>query len=134
MSWSPRWRHVSQIYRHAGDPPGAQEGANDCFEACLARYLREQGYLFSGDDEALIAYLRQRITGQPDHASQSGTLLSQASAALPKLGVHYRWTFDLWDALACPWAICGFARLGFGCVDLCSSPACRSGWPIRRSG
>jgi hypothetical protein len=105
VTWAPRWHHVSQVYRHTGDPPGRLEGASDCFEACLARYLRESRYSFAGDDEDLIAYLRQRITGQPDHAGQPGTLLSQASASLPKLGVHYRWTFDLADALAQPWAI-----------------------------
>lgn len=105
MVWTPRWGHVSQLFRHAGDPPGLIEGDNDCFEATLARYLRERAYPFAGSDAQLVASLRLRVTGQPDQAGQGFTTLGQAAAGLESLGISARWTLRLDDALAADWAI-----------------------------
>ncbi len=106
MAWQPRWRHVSQLFRHAGDAPGALEGASDCFEASLARYLREAAYPFAGDDSALVAAMRLLATGQPDHSGQGYTWLDQAGRALTTLGIGWRWTSGLSEARAATWAIC----------------------------
>src|SRR5579885_2118780 len=105
MGWRPRWRHISQLYRHPGDPAGTVEGANDCFEVCLARYLRETGYPFAGDDAALVGAMRLLATGQPDHAGQGYTTLEQGGRTLDALRVGWRWTADLAAARAAPWAI-----------------------------
>lgn len=105
VAWTPRWTHISQLYRHPGDPAGTIEGASDCFEACLARYLRETGYPFAGDDAALVAAMRLLASGQPDHAGQGYTTLEQGGHALDALGVAWRWTADLAAARAAPWAI-----------------------------
>ncbi len=105
MAWQPRWRHISQLYRHPGDAPGVQEGANDCFEVSLARYLREQGYPFAGDDAALVGAMRLLATGQPDHAGQGWTSLEQGGRTLDALGVGWRWTGNIDEARAAAWAI-----------------------------
>lgn len=108
MTWAPRHGHVSQLYRHAGDAPGAVEGANDCFEACLARFLFEtapQGQFPTLSDADLIGRLRLELTGAPDQAGQGFTTLEQASAGLSALGVRWRWTALFPDALAAPYAI-----------------------------
>lgn len=105
MAWQPRWRHISQLYRHTGDPVGALEGASDCYEASLARYLREQGYPFTGDDAALVGAMRLLATGQPDHADQGWTTLEQGGRTLDALGVTWRWTSSLAETRAAAWAI-----------------------------
>ncbi len=105
MAWQPRWRHVSQLFRHNGDGPTVVEGANDCYEACLARYLREMGYPFAGDDAALIATLRLLATGQPDHAGQGFTTLEQGGRTLDALGIAWHWTATLAEARAATWSI-----------------------------
>jgi len=105
MVWQPRWRHVSQLYRHAGDPVGALEGASDCYEASLARYLREQAYPFAGDDAALVGAMRLLATGQPDRAGQGWTSLEQGGRTLDALGVTWRWTGNIAEARAASWAI-----------------------------
>lgn len=105
MGWQPRWRHVSQLFRHGDDGLNVVEGANDCFEACLARYLREMAYPFVGDDNALVAAMRLLATGQPDHAGQGFTSLQQAGQALDALGIPWRWSGDLAETRAARWAI-----------------------------
>lgn len=105
MAWKARWRHVSQLYHHTGDAPGVVEGANDCYEVCLARYLREMGYPFSGDDAALVGAMRLLATGQPDHAGQGFTSLEQGGHTLDALGIPWRWTSDLAAARASAWVI-----------------------------
>jgi len=105
MSWQPRWRHITQLYRHPGDRPDMVEGANDCYEVCLARYLRERGYPFAGDDTALVGAMRLLATGQVDHAGQGFTSLEQGGRALDALGIGWRWTADLGVVRAAAWAI-----------------------------
>jgi hypothetical protein len=105
MAWQARWRHISQLYRHPGDAPGVLEGASDCFEVSLARYLREQGYPFAGDDAALVGAMRLLATGRPDHAGQGWTTLEQGGRTLDALGVGWRWTGDLAEARGAAWAI-----------------------------
>lgn len=104
-SWRPRWPHVSQLYRHAGDAPGALEGASDCFEASLARYLREMAYPFSGDDPALVGAMRLLTTGQADHAGQGYTSIEQGGKALSALGVRWRWAGSLHAVWPEAWSI-----------------------------
>jgi hypothetical protein len=105
MPWQPRWRHVTQLFRHEGDGPHVVEGANDCYEACLARYLREMSYPFAGDDAALVAAMRLLATGQLDHAGQGYTSLEQGGRALDALGIPWRWTTELAVARTAAWAI-----------------------------
>lgn len=105
MTWQPRWRHVSQLFRHSGDGPTVVEGANDCYEVCLARYCREMGYPFAGDDAALVGTLRLLATGQPDHAGQGFTTLEQGGRTLDALGIAWHWTTSVAAARAAPWAI-----------------------------
>lgn len=105
MAWQARWRHVSQLFHHNGDGLGAVEGANDCFEACLARYLREMSYPFTGDDPALVAALRLLATGQADQAGQGFTSLQQGGHALDTLGIPWHWSTNLTEARAAAWAI-----------------------------
>lgn len=106
MGWKAVHGHVSQIFHHPGDAPGVTEGANDCFETSLARYLLETGYRWSGSDDGLVEALRQAVTGQPDHAGQGFTSLAQAAAGLDKLGIAYKWVGTLAEAQAAAWAIC----------------------------
>lgn len=105
MAWQARWRHVSQLFHHNGDGLGVVEGANDCFEACLARYLREMSYPFTGDDAALVGALRLLATGQADRAGQGFTSLQQGRHALDTLAIPWHWSTNLAEARAAAWAI-----------------------------
>ncbi|MDB5077294.1 MAG: hypothetical protein JWO42_3473 [Chloroflexi bacterium] len=104
MGWTPRYRHVSQL--HPG-PGGTLSGWNDCWEACLARYLRERDpAVCKGDDWALIAAISQVARGRPDAPDNPDTTLVDASRSLAAYGVAATWTAGYQDALQAPWAIC----------------------------
>jgi hypothetical protein len=104
MPWAPRYRHVSQL--HPG-PDGALSGWNDCWEACLARYLRERDpRVIDGDDWALIDALSRAARGTPDAPDNPETTLDEAAASLRAYGVAARWTASYQEALQAPWAIC----------------------------
>jgi hypothetical protein len=104
MGWTPRYRHVSQL--HPG-PGGTLSGWNDCWEACLARYLRERDpAVCAGDDWALIAAIGQVARGMPDTPDNPDTTLADASRSLAAYAVAATWTASYQDALQAPWAIC----------------------------
>jgi len=103
------WRHISQLFTHRGDPAGVAEGARDCAEASVARYLREARYPWpaadpAADDAALVRDLRARMTNRPDQAGQPGTTLTQVAAYLDATGIPFRPSRDPSDA-ARPWTL-----------------------------
>ncbi len=104
MSWTPRYHHVSQLHPGAG---GSLSGWNDCWEACLARYLRERDpAVIAGDDWALIDAVGRAARGTPDRQDNPDTTLGQAARSLLAFGVATRWTDAYQEALQAPWAIC----------------------------
>jgi hypothetical protein len=67
----PHYHHVTQLwYRY-----GSVNGGNDCAEGTMARYLRETGFPWVGDDVSLVSHLRlymrrtTRTRGTPMHRS-----------------------------------------------------------------
>ena len=102
--WSPRHTHVSQLHP---DGDGGLSGWNDCWEACLARYLRERdAAVTAGDDWALIDAVGRAARGTPDGPDNPDTSLGEAGLSLRTYGIPVRWTTSYGDALAAPWAIC----------------------------
>ncbi|HVA88247.1 MAG TPA: SH3 domain-containing protein [Chloroflexota bacterium] len=104
MSWTPRHGHVSQL--HPG-PGGALSGWNDCWEACLARYLRERGApVIEGDDWVLIDAVSRAARGAADSPGNGDTSLGEAERSLAAFGITPQWTDSYQEALLTPWAIC----------------------------
>lgn len=104
MSWAPRHGHVSQL--HAG-PGGVLSGWNDCWEACLARYLCERDHTLALlGDLALIDRVSRAARGAADAPDNADTSLGDAAASLRAFGLPVHWTASYQDALAAPWAIC----------------------------
>jgi len=104
MSWKPRYGHVSQL--HPG-PGGTLSGWNDCWEASLARYLRERNpAVIAGDDWDLIDAVGRAARGIPDLPGNGDTTLGEAALSLTAFGISPRWTTSYQEALLSPWAIC----------------------------
>jgi hypothetical protein len=104
MAWTPRYHHVSQL--HAG-PDGSLSGWNDCWEACLARYLRERDPQVCGrDDWALLDAVSLAARGRHDAQDNAETTLDEAARSLRFYGIEARWTVGYQEALQAPWAIC----------------------------
>jgi hypothetical protein len=104
MSWKPRYGHVSQL--HPG-PGGTLSGWNDCWEASLARYLRERDpAVISGDDWALIAAVGRAARDTADTPENDDTTLGEAARSLTAFGIAPQWTSSYQEALLAPWAIC----------------------------
>src|SRR5262249_30901939 len=104
MPWTPRYHHLSQL--HPG-PDGALSGWNDCWEACLARYLPERAsQVTAGDDWALIDAVSRAARGTPDTPDNAETSLDGAAASLRRYGLPVAWTASYQQALRTPWAIC----------------------------
>lgn len=106
-TWTPKWRHVSQIFAHYGDAPGSQDPANDCFEASCARWLRETDVPYQGADQQLIADLRQDICGYQDSCANQDTTVDQINAWLGKININPQWVSvtDNPDVANEPWAL-----------------------------
>ena len=104
MVWTPRHGHVSQL---RPGPGGTLSGWNDCWEACLARYLRERdSTVCAGDDWALIDDISRVARGRPDRPDNAETTLADAARSLAVYGVDATWTAGYQDALQSPWSIC----------------------------
>ena len=104
MGWTPRHGHVSQL--HPG-PNGTFSGWNDCWEACLARYLRERDpAVVAGDDWALIDAVCRAARGYDDSPNNADTTLGEAARSLHAYGIAPRWTTDYQETLQAPWVIC----------------------------
>lgn len=104
MGWIPRYRHVTQL--HPG-PGGTLSGWNDCWEACLARYLRERDpAAYQGDDWALIDAISRVARGRPDSPDNPDTTLPDAERSMAAFDVAFTWTAGYQDALQAPWSIC----------------------------
>jgi hypothetical protein len=104
LVWTPQHNHVSQL--HPG-PGGTLSGWNDCWEACLARYLRERNpAVCAGDDWALIDAISRVARGLPDTPSNPDTTLADAARSLVAYEVAATWTAGYQDALQAPWSIC----------------------------
>lgn len=104
MAWNPQYTHISQLHPGAD---GSLSGWNDCWEACLARYLRERDpRVIAGDDWALIDAVSRAARAAPDGPGNAETTLGEAARSLGAYGVAARWTESYQEALAAPWAIC----------------------------
>jgi len=104
MSWTPRHGHVSQL--HPG-PGGTLSGWNDCWEAGLARYLRERDpAVVEGDDWALIDAVSRAARDAPDSPENADTSLGEATGSLAAFGIAPQWTDSFQEAFLAPWAIC----------------------------
>jgi hypothetical protein len=104
MSWIPRWHHVTQLHPGAD---GGLSGWNDCWEACLARYLRERNpQVTEGDDWELISAVSWAARAAPDAPGNPYTSLDQAARSLHSYGVEGVWTESFAQTSATPWAIC----------------------------
>lgn len=105
-AWVPKWHHCSQLYHLPDDPPGAW-GNNNCAESALARYLRESGIPYQGDDPSLIGALRLDITGKVDSFSNPFTWLYQLTDWLNATGLPCPWVDGSTNPAGClkPWAL-----------------------------
>lgn len=100
VSWTPRWRHVSQIHADGS-------GWNDCWEAALARYLRERDTPgIAGDGWTLINAISLAARGEPDTPDNLDTTLPECDQSLLDFDCAVNWTASYQAALSAPWAIC----------------------------
>ena len=103
QSAQPAGPHVTQL---RAEPSGAVDGANDCWEASLAAYLRDVARPgLEPDDLALIGRIRLLATGLPETEGQPGTGFAQAERSLRALRVAFRFAPLYDDALAAPRSI-----------------------------
>lgn len=101
MNWSPRWKHITQLH------PPALSGWADCWEASLARYLRERDpAVIVLDDWNLINQISLVARGVSDNPGNADTTLGEAEVSLAHYGVAGLWTTDFHAVLNAPWSIC----------------------------
>jgi hypothetical protein len=106
MDWQPAHDHITQMRTN---PDGTVTGRNDCFEASLARYLRETAAGHPGlpeSDTELIDAISLDARGIPDQEYQPPTTLPEADRALRRFGISPHYTTDYQDALTQTFAIC----------------------------
>ena len=81
-------------------------GWADCFEACLAAYLRARGELAALDDAGALAAVSLACRGEPDSPDNPYTTLGQADLGLQHYTVPAHLTYDYRNALVASWSIC----------------------------
>lgn len=89
--------HVTQLVTN---PDGSVNGRDDCWEACLASYLRDHHYAgLPAEDEILLQEVALLARGIPDAEGNAPTTLPEAEASLRRYRVGYRWTGDYLQSL-----------------------------------
>src|SRR5579871_845875 len=88
------------------NPDGTITGRDDCWEACLASYLRAHHFPnLPQEDEVLLQEVALVARGLPDAEGNAETTLPEAEASLRHYGVGYQWTSSYEEALSFPEAI-----------------------------
>ena len=95
---------VSQLQ---ANPEGTITGRNDCWEACLASYLKDHHDTHTPTSALdLMHAIRLDATGIPDQEWQPPTTLPEAEKTLLDYHVGFQWTDSFQAALAAPDSIC----------------------------
>jgi hypothetical protein len=99
-AWKAKSAFVSQLHVDGS-------GWDDCFEACLVRYLREVGKLpLAGVIAAQLADAALITRGVPDARANLPTTFGQADRAFAHYGVSAVWHDDFASAMGSPFALC----------------------------
>jgi hypothetical protein len=99
-TWKAKSAFVSQLHVDGS-------GWDDCFEACLVRYLREVGKLpLAGVISEQLADAALITRAVPDAPGNLPTTFGQADRAFAHYGVAAVWRNDWASAVAAPMALC----------------------------
>lgn len=100
MSWTPRYKHVSQIHSPSGS------GYDDCWPASLTRYLYEnKTFSVAKDPVQALAEVALVTRGTPDAPDNAPVDFSQAEHSMAHYGLKFVWTTSFAQASAAAWSI-----------------------------